>query len=84
MRSACAEGVPDGIRDSMRRVLMSVLARTGAPPLELRRCLSRSLRRFINETLNPALRGRINFFRLSEAQGFSKRFLSGEYNKTRQ
>jgi RNA-directed DNA polymerase len=32
----------------------------------------RNLRRFINETLNPVLRGWINYFRLSETKGFAE------------
>ncbi|MDF7822453.1 group II intron reverse transcriptase/maturase [Pontiellaceae bacterium B12227] len=32
----------------------------------------RTLRRFINETLNPVLRGWINYFRLSEVKGFAE------------
>ena len=32
----------------------------------------RNLRRFINETLNPVLRGWINYFRLSKTKGFAE------------
>ena len=32
----------------------------------------RNLRRFIKETLNPVLRGWINYFRLSETKGFAE------------
>lgn len=32
----------------------------------------RNLRRFINETLNPMLRGWLNYFRLSETKGFAE------------
>jgi RNA-directed DNA polymerase len=32
----------------------------------------RNLRRFVNETLNPVLRGWVNYFRLSETKGFAE------------
>jgi RNA-directed DNA polymerase len=38
-----------------------------------RRGRGRNLRRFIRETLNPMLRGWINYFRLSEVKGFAEK-----------
>jgi len=39
----------------------------------IRRGRGRNLRRFIRETLNPMLRGWINYFRLSEVKGFAEK-----------